>query len=121
MQEYSGNTNGKYSFKIVNDTLKFKFYNVSESSLKGNLIGMWSEALFNIKWKEGEVNIVNTEFNKELYTGHWGSLRNTPKHCIKFSYEQSHLCSPVFRNGEDLDSLLAEIDDIKSKHKAIED
>ena len=114
-----GNTSGKYHFTI--DGEKFKFYRVSESSMKGDIIGIWSETLFNIKWMEGEIEIKNLKVKKRQYNGHYNNSSPKKKWFLEFVYDNNILSSPVFSKEEDLDSLISEVKKIKEKYRHIEE
>ena len=112
MLNVTGNTNGKYDFTIDGEKFKFKFYTISESSLKS------SGGLFSKKnWNEGEIQIENLKFIKVQYYGHWGGMFGTPRFCLQFIYNGRSLTSPVFRKEKDLDNLITEIDRVQNQIK----
>lgn len=121
MIKITGDTTGKYHFTIDGEKFKFKFYNVSESSLKGNLVGLWSESLFNKQWKEGEINIEDLEIHKRQYFGHWGSMFSKERWYLEFIYQDNTLTTPVIRRDEDLNKLMTEIEKVKSKLESIKE
>lgn len=120
MIKVNGNTTGKYHFTIDGRKFKFKFYNVSESSLRGNLVGLWSESLFNRKWKEGEIQIDDLKIHKRQYFGVVGSMWSKKQWYLEFIYQGEKLNTPIIK-GKDLDKLLTEIEKVKSKLESIKE